>query len=226
MTWGPAYEWNRASHTYIPAWTDPPATGGGARRSGPVPPPQRRLALGLVAGLALVLGLLTGALSGGATPAHRVAARGTAYFAQVRTLAGSGPDSFAATERMVESAAINRTLAYTPYVRLAGSQHKEVALTFDDGPGPYTPEVLAALERLHAPATFFEVGIEERYFHASTSAIVARGYPIGDHTETHPPMSQLSMRDQQAQLLQDTAAIGAYGAPFPRWDRRPNGLCE
>ena len=107
---------------------------------------------------------------------------------------------------------------------MAGSQHKEIALTFDDGPGPYTPEVLAALERLHAPATFFEVGIEERYFHASTSAIVARGYPIGDHTETHPAMTQLSMRDQQAELLQDAAAIGDYGAPFPRLYRPPYGL--
>ena len=84
--------------------------------------------------------------------------------------------------------------------------------------------MLAALERLHAPATFFEVGIEERYFYASTSAIVARGYPIGDHTESHAPMSQLSMRDQQAQLLQDTAAIGDYGAPFPRLYRPPYGL--
>ena len=64
----------------------------------------------------------------------------------------------------------------------------------------------------------------ERYFHASTSAIVARGYPIGDHTQTHAPMSRLSMRDQQSELLQDTAAIGDFGAPFPRLFRPPYGL--
>ena len=91
-----------------------------------------------------------------------------------------------------ETAAIDRTLSYTPYVRVAGSQHREVALTFDDGPGPYTPQILSVLERDNAPATFFEVGILERYFHAATSQIVADGYPIGDHTEAHAPMSKLS----------------------------------
>ena len=80
------------------------------------------------------------------------------------------------------------------------------------------------LERLHVPATFFEVGVEETYFHAATAAIVARGYPIGDHTETHAPMSELSRKLQQGQLLEQTAAIGDYGAPFPRLFRPPYGL--
>ena len=143
---------------------------------------------------------------------------------QIRTLAGSGPGSFAATERAAENAAITRTLSYTPYVRIAGSQHREIALTFDDGPGPYTPAGAAVLEREHVPATFFEVGVAEQYFHASTTAIVAHGYPIGDHTENHLAMSKLSRKQQQAQLLQETAAIGRYGAPFPRMFRPPYGL--
>jgi peptidoglycan/xylan/chitin deacetylase (PgdA/CDA1 family) len=180
-------------------------------------------ALAALAVLSLVVGLAVGAGSGG-TPVRHVAALGTGYFAQIRRLAGAGPDSFATSERAAETAAINRTLGYTPYVRVAGSQHREIALTFDDGPGPYTPAVLAALELEHAPATFFEVGVLERYFHASTSAIVGRGYPIGDHTETHAPMSQLSRRGQQSELLQDTAAIGDFGAPFPRLFRPPYGL--
>lgn len=176
-----------------------------------------------LAALSLLVGLIVGAGSSG-TPVRHVAALGTGYFAQIRTLAGDGADSFVSHERAAESSAINRTLAYTPYVRAAGSQHREISLTFDDGPGPYTPAVLAALERLHAPATFFEVGSLERYFHASTSAIIARGYPIGDHTQSHAPMSRLSMRDQQGELLKDTAAIGDFGAPFPRLFRPPYGL--
>jgi len=74
---------------------------------------------------------------------------------------------------------------------VAGSQHREVALTFDDGPGPYTQQVVSLLDRLHVPATFFEVGLVEHYFSAGTSDIVAHGYPIGDHTWSHAPMSQL-----------------------------------
>jgi peptidoglycan-N-acetylglucosamine deacetylase len=202
-----------------------PKRGAGKLDPGVYRRRRRGLALAALAALALLVGVIVGAGSGASSP-RRVAAVGTGYFAQIRTLAGSGPDSFAATERSAETAAINRTLAYTPYVRLAGSQHREIALTFDDGPGPYTPDVLAALEREHAPATFFEVGVLERYFHASTSAIVARGYPIGDHTESHAPMSKLSVRDQVSQLLQETAAIGDYGAPFPRLFRPPFGLWD
>jgi peptidoglycan-N-acetylglucosamine deacetylase len=200
---------------------------GGRRRAPPAPNHRRRrlLALAAVAALALVVGALVGSgSSGGASAAHRLTPTPGSYFGRIRTLAGSGAGSFAVAELAEQDAAINRTLSYTPYVRIAGAQHKEIALTFDDGPGPYTPDVLRVLERLHVPATFFEVGVEETYFHAATAAIVARGYPIGDHTETHAPMSELSRKLQQSQLLEETAAIGDYGAPFPRLFRPPYGL--
>ena len=187
---------------------------------------RRRVAgLVLVAALALILGLIVGCRGGGSgRRAPRRLGPRSGYFARIRTLAGTAPASFAVAEQAAENAAISRTLAYTPYVRVAGSQHREIALTFDDGPGPYTPQMLSVLEREHVPATFFEVGVLEQYFHASTAAIVARGYPIGDHTETHAPMSKLSSKQQQTQLLQETAAIGDYGAPFPRLFRPPYGL--
>ncbi|MFL5862831.1 MAG: polysaccharide deacetylase family protein [Solirubrobacteraceae bacterium] len=178
-----------------------------------------------MAAVALVAGIAVGAASSGSTPRRpSVAVLPNGYFSRIRTLAGGGPGSFVVGEQRAENAAITRTLSYTPFVRVAGSQHKEVALTFDDGPGPYTPAVVRVLERDHAPATFFEVGVEERYFHGATSAIVARGYPIGDHTESHAPMSELKRKRQQSELLHDSAAIGTYGAPFPRLFRPPFGM--
>src|SRR5690349_24234549 len=48
-----------------------------------------------------------------------------------------------------------------PYVAVAGRRGREIALTFDDGPGPYTLGVVRELRRLHAPATFFQVGATE-----------------------------------------------------------------
>ncbi len=200
-----------------------PRLGGGRNQAELYRGRRGAFALAALAALSLLVGLAVGAGLGG-TLARHVSALGTGYFAQIRTLAGGGADSFGSSERAAESAAINRTLSYTPYVRVAGSQHREIALTFDDGPGPYTPAILAALDRQHAPATFFEVGVAEHYFHASTSAIVAHGYPIGDHTESHAQMSRLSKRDQQSELLQDTAAIADFGAPFPRLFRPPYGL--
>jgi peptidoglycan-N-acetylglucosamine deacetylase len=187
---------------------------------------RRRLAaLAVVAAAALLAGIVVGAGSGGGPPAAaKIAAAPGTYFGRIRTLAGTGPASFAVAEQAAENRAIDRTLAYTPYVKIAGTQHREIALTFDDGPGPYTPDVVRVLVRTHTPATFFEVGVEETYFHAGTSEIVAHGYPIGDHTETHAPMSELSRKLQQRELLEDSAAIGGYGAPFPRLFRPQYGL--
>jgi peptidoglycan/xylan/chitin deacetylase (PgdA/CDA1 family) len=201
-------------------------TGLARAALGPDVEPQHRrrrlVALLLLAGAALSLGLAVGA-GGGSAARHQASAPRTGYFGAIAAAAGTGSRSFAADEQADENTAITRTLAYTPFVRVAGDQHKQIALTFDDGPGPYTPDILAVLARMHAPATFFEVGIEEQYFHASTSAIVGLGDPIGDHTENHSAMSKLSRRDQVAQLLQQTAAIGQYGAPFPRLFRPPYG---
>jgi peptidoglycan-N-acetylglucosamine deacetylase len=179
--------------------------------------------LSLAAALGLIGGLVAGSGSGSAGHAHARVIQ-TGYFGALAALGGAGSRSFAADQATAENAAINRTLSYTPYVRRAGSQHREIALTFDDGPGPYTPEVLAILRRMHVPATFFEVGVLEQYFHASTTEIVAMGDPIGDHTELHPPMSELPRADQRSEILQQAAAIGRYGAPFPRLFRPPYGL--
>jgi peptidoglycan-N-acetylglucosamine deacetylase len=185
---------------------------------------RRTAALLTLIGLA-VLGVVL--LVGGG----RVAPRATTtpqhgFFTIIRDLAGSGAGSLAARERAAESAAINRTLDYTPYVRIAGAQHREIALTFDDGPGPYTPQILSILGRDRVPATFFEVGVLERYFYASTAAIVAAGDVIGDHTEVHAAMSRLSPSAQRAELLQEATAIGRHGARFPRLFRPPYGTWD
>lgn len=186
---------------------------------------RRRRAIALLSLTAVVIvGVVTLLVLGGG-PAHRTAnlARAGAS-AKARALARSAALSPAARQAAAENAAINRTLVYTPFVRIAGAQHREIALTFDDGPGPYTPEILSILEREHVPATFFEVGVLERYFYASTARIVADGYVIGDHTQLHAPMSKLPAAKQRAQLLEQADAIGRYGAPFPRLFRPPYGL--
>jgi len=185
---------------------------------------RRALALAVLAAVALIAGAVTGA--GGSSATHTQAFRSSGYFGRLQTLAGTGPGSFVVAQRNAENAAINRTLAYTPYVRVAGAQHKEMALTFDDGPGPYTPQVLSVLQRENVPGTFFEVGVSLHFFHAGTSQIVADSYPIGDHTQSHAPMGHLSPRDQRSQLLQQIATIRQYGAPFPRLFRPPYGLWD
>jgi peptidoglycan/xylan/chitin deacetylase (PgdA/CDA1 family) len=186
---------------------------------------RRAVALLILALMSLLAGIAVGSSPGPLAKHAPSASRGPAgFFARIHALAGDGSGSFAARELAAENAAINRTLAYTPFVRIAGSAKREIALTFDDGPGPYTPGVLAALRREHAPATFFEVGFMLEYFHASTSATVAAGFPIGDHTQLHQNMAALSAADQRNQLLDQAASTSQYGAPFPRLFRPPYGV--
>jgi len=177
-----------------------------------------------VAAIALAAGVLVGAQQHTATSAPHAVVHGPGFFARIARLGGRGPGSFAAAEKAAETAGIDRTLAYTPLVRIAGAQHREIALTFDDGPGPYTLHMLRVLRHLHAPATFFEVGIVTRDFHSATSRLVADGYPIGDHTESHAPMSSLPAGAQEAQISQAAAALGQYGVTYPRLFRPPYGL--
>jgi peptidoglycan-N-acetylglucosamine deacetylase len=187
---------------------------------------RRRRWLAVVALIAVVLVAIL-LIAGGGGRAHSPAVASPArdgFFDRIHELAGSGAGSLAARETAAENAAISHTLAYTPYVRIAGSQHREIALTFDDGPGPYTPQILSILERHDVPATFFEVGVLERYFYGSTAAIVADGDAIGDHTEAHAAMSTLSLAGQRRQLLADAAAVERRGARFPRLFRPPYGM--
>jgi peptidoglycan-N-acetylglucosamine deacetylase len=185
---------------------------------------RRAAALGVVALVALIAGLIAGGASAGGH-FHRpaIASIEVGFLGKIKRLAGDGAHSFAAEQRADENAAINRTLSYTPAVRMAGTQHRELALTFDDGPGPYTLRLLSVLRRMHTPATFFEVGVGLQYFHAGTSAIAKLGYPIGDHTWSHPDMAELSRAQQQSQLMQQAHAIHRYGAAFPRMFRPPYG---
>lgn len=186
---------------------------------------RRLVALLVLVGFVILIALLLGSGGGASTavvPAHDATNAG--YFGRIETLAGTGPGSFAGAEKAAETAAIDKTLSYTPFVAIAGSQHREVALTFDDGPGPYTPQFVSVLKQYHVPATFFEVGLAEPDFHNGTSLITQAGFPIGDHTYNHPAMSQLSAADQHSQLQRQINAISQYGAPYPRLFRPPYGL--
>jgi peptidoglycan/xylan/chitin deacetylase (PgdA/CDA1 family) len=128
-----------------------------------------------------------------------------------------------AAEQKREEQAIENVLSYTAFVTSGSADKRELALTFDDGPGPFTAQVVATLDRLHVPATFFVVGRAVKDFGASLPAEVAGGFVIGDHTQDHAPMTTLSRADQVNQLLDQSRAIRPYGAPFPHLFRPPYG---
>ncbi len=122
-----------------------------------------------------------------------------------------------------EHEAVERVRSYAPAITAGGSHGDEVALTFDDGPGPYTEQLVGVLNHFGVKATFFVIGEEERYFSAGTQLELRSGDVIGDHTETHPMMAALSAHQQHEELFEQIARVELLGAPRPELFRPPYG---
>jgi peptidoglycan/xylan/chitin deacetylase (PgdA/CDA1 family) len=60
-----------------------------------------------------------------------------------------------------------------------------VALTFDDGPSEFTPQILAILRQQNVKATFCLVGINVRAHHDYVQQIVREGHTLCNHTWKH-----------------------------------------
>jgi len=82
----------------------------------------------------------------------------------------------------------------TSYViRRVGAVPMTLALTFDDGPDPaYTPEILDILKKKNVKATFFIIGANAEAYPGLVQRIIAEGNEVGNHTFTHPNLSETS----------------------------------
>jgi cellulose synthase/poly-beta-1,6-N-acetylglucosamine synthase-like glycosyltransferase/peptidoglycan/xylan/chitin deacetylase (PgdA/CDA1 family) len=88
-----------------------------------------------------------------------------------------------------------------------------IVLTFDDGPDPtWTPKVVDVLARHHVPGTFFMIGDEVLRHPDVVRRVIDKGNEVGNHSFTHPDLSNGSVGQQQWQLSQaQLALIGATG---------------
>jgi peptidoglycan/xylan/chitin deacetylase (PgdA/CDA1 family) len=122
-----------------------------------------------------------------------------------------------------EERAVAAALRHNAFVAEGGTGQREIALTFDDGPSPYTPAILRVLERMHAPATFFVVGQQLNAFATGLRDEINAGFEIGDHTENHAWLIRLNPAGQYGQIHDDAVRINRLGAPFPQLFRPPYG---
>lgn len=77
---------------------------------------------------------------------------------------------------------------YGELVAQVETDEKVVALTFDDGPGENTEEILNILREEGVKGTFFLTGDEIDRYKDEATAIVLDGHEIGNHTYSHPRM--------------------------------------
>lgn len=80
-----------------------------------------------------------------------------------------------------------------------------VALTFDDGPGPVTPELLDLLKQRGAKATFFVLGRSMRAHPGVVRRALEEGHQVGCHSDTHPDFTRVPETRHVAVLEEEIA---------------------
>jgi peptidoglycan-N-acetylglucosamine deacetylase len=90
-------------------------------------------------------------------------------------------------------------LSYT--VEQYGYHPKKVALSFDDGPDPqWTPKILQILKDHNVKGTFFMIGELAEENIGVMRQVYREGHEVGNHTWTHPDISDISNRQMDLEL--------------------------
>jgi peptidoglycan/xylan/chitin deacetylase (PgdA/CDA1 family) len=86
--------------------------------------------------------------------------------------------------------------------------HPVIALTFDDGWGiPECHSIVRTLRSMHVTATFFPNSDYVRWAPSFWQRVASLGFPIGNHTASHPDLTKLSRRRIHNQIARDERVI-------------------
>ncbi|MDO4887434.1 MAG: polysaccharide deacetylase family protein [Actinomycetaceae bacterium] len=98
-----------------------------------------------------------------------------------------------------------------------------VALTFDDGPGPYTDQLLDTLRNADARATFFVTGKQTEARPDTAWRIFEQGHVVGNHSWSHPKLTSLRPDQISSELTRTNEALARAAVPTPTLMRPPYG---
>lgn len=100
-----------------------------------------------------------------------------------------------------------------------------VLLTIDDAPDKHSLEMAKTLKELNAPAIFFVNGhfLDTDEEKAVLKEIHDMGFAIGNHTQTHANLKELSEEQQRAEIMQVSETVEAIIGEKPKFFRAPFG---
>lgn len=101
-----------------------------------------------------------------------------------------------------------------------------IALTFDDGPGPYTERLLDGLKERGVKASFFLIGRSVKEYPEAVKRMEEEGHLIGNHTYSHVKLKGLSPGETRREIQKTDEAVyeitGKHVAylrpPFGEWE--------
>ena len=112
-------------------------------------------------------------------------------------------------------------------VQQYGYHPNELAISFDDGPDPkWTPKILDVLKKEHATATFMLIGAEAADDISLMQRIVREGNEIGNHTYTHPDISEISNRQIDLEINLTERLFASKLGVQPLYFRPPYDIDE
>lgn len=103
---------------------------------------------------------------------------------------------------------------------------KVVLLTIDDAPDKYAVEMAKTLKALNAPAIFFVNGhfLETDEEKANLKEIYDMGFAIGNHTQTHANLKDISEEQQREEIMKVNETVEAVIGEKPKFFRAPFGI--
>jgi len=81
----------------------------------------------------------------------------------------------------------------TPCLHAQAAGTKLIALTFDDGPGPYTNRLLDGLKEKGVKASFFTLGQRAEMYPDEIKRIFMEGHQLCNHSYSHPQLTAMSV---------------------------------
>ena len=124
---------------------------------------------------------------------------------------------------MRDDQAIDAVLGDNAYVALGGARNREIALTFDDGPGPTTGALLDYLQADAVPATFFLVGRAVAQHTDLVRREVEAGFTVGTHGDSHARLGARPRAEQEREILDAADRITRISRHAVRLFRPPYG---
>ncbi|MFF3979608.1 polysaccharide deacetylase family protein [Streptomyces sp. NPDC001828] len=141
-------------------------------------------------------------------------------------LAGCGQDSTSPKEARgrADNTAEVKAAGAGPQGAVDCAKAKCIALTFDAGPGPHTPQLLDILKEKKVHATFFLLGRKHVDTYPDTvRRAAAEGHEIANHTWTHQRLDQLKPDEIRSELDRTQQAVKKLTGHEPTLMRPPQG---
>ncbi|MBK5111676.1 MAG: polysaccharide deacetylase family protein, partial [Thermoleophilia bacterium] len=105
-------------------------------------------------------------------------------------------------------------------VRYGPRDERQVALTFDDGPGTSTPDILEILREKRASGTFFLLGTNVKRDPDQVRAIVEQGSEVGNHSMEHDSLPDLADLEATNDVIEEASGVRpcAFRPPYGNVD--------